>query len=207
MSAQSDKTRIHVTALIVIAVLAWYAMLLFHGHLSPFDATIAEHFGGITTSITVGTLAVVMFRTVLWKYSLLHPWFVDTPVLEGSWTGTVLRKYREHHVDERTVPIRVRIEQPTITAILFIQTMSDGSAEGHTEACGLFRGTDGKLYLEGIYQVTKYEVHQETSGKRLIYYGAMRLQLDDNSNPKEMSGSYWSDEFTKGRVVLQREGD
>jgi hypothetical protein len=204
MTDGSGKTRLHVGALIAVAVITWYGALVFGGRLSPFEATPREHLSGITTAISVAAFAALTFQRRLWRWKLLYPWFVDIPLLAGNWEGNAFRKFKEGKPNELQVPVRVKIEQPTISTVRYIQTMTDGSAEGHTESCQLFLDHDGKFYLEGIYQVTKFEGHPETAGRRKIYYGAMRLQLDDGLNPNELSGSYWSDEFTTGRVVLRR---
>lgn len=69
----------------------------------------------------------------------------------------------------------VTVEQPNVSRILFVQTMGDETAQGHTEACAIYKAADGKYYLEGIYQITKNEEHSDTDGARVIYYGAMRI--------------------------------
>ena len=188
----------------MVCLITWYATLLIRGHTAPTAATPGEHFAGLTTAITVGAFATLAFKKWLWRWKALHPWFVDVPLVAGEWQGDVHRKYKDSQPNEVQVKVDVRIEQPTISSVRFIQTMKDQSAEGHTEACELYRASDGKFYLEGLYQITKNEEHQETGGKKQIYYGAMRLQLDDPVSPNELSGSYWSDEFTRGRVSLTR---
>jgi hypothetical protein len=201
----STKSKFHVGALVVVCLLTWYATLLIRGHSSPVTATLGDHFAGLTSAISGGAFGAIAFAKWLWRWRMLHPWFVDVPVVAGIWYGDVHRKYKDNQPDGAHVKVRVTIEQPTMSQVRYIQTMEDQSAEGHTEACVLYRAADGKYYLEGLYQVTKTEEHTETKGKRQIYYGAMRLQLDDPVTPNELSGSYWSEEFTRGRITLTRE--
>lgn len=204
MRDESLKTKLQVTLLLAIAAVTWYITLVVRGHINPFTAQVGDQVAGITFAITVTSIGVVTFQRRLWRFLWLRPWLVDTPLLAGNWNGEVLRKYKGSGRDTTKVSVKVTVEQPTISTIRFIQTMTDRSAEGHTESCQLFRPGDGKYYLEGIYQITKNEEHSETEGQQKIYYGAMRLQLNENIRPTELSGSYWSDQFTRGRVVLKR---
>ena len=202
----STKLKVQVGGLFLVCLAMWYITLVVRGHISPATASMGDHFAGGTTSISIGAFAVVAFKKWLWKWRLFRPWLVDVPLVAGRWQGVVHRKYKNGQLSSSCFEVGAVIQQPTISRVRFIQTMKDRSAEGHTEACELYRAADGNFYLEGLYQVTKNEEHIETNGKKEIYYGAMRLQLDDPLHPKELSGSYWSDEFTRGRVMLTREG-
>lgn len=200
----STKFKLHVGGLTNVCLVSWYVTLLMRGHAIPTEATVGEHFSGVTTAISVGAFAVVAFKKWLWKWQVLHPWFVDVPIIAGEWEGDVHRKFKESQPSPVHVKVHVRIEQPLMSKVRYIQTMTDQTAEGHTEACEIYKASDGFFYLEGLYQVTKNEDHNETNGTRKIYYGAMRLKLNHAVFPNELSGTYWSDDFTRGRVTLTR---
>ena len=204
MTDDTPRTKTQVGFVLILGAVVWWIVLRLRGYASPVAAGMADQFSAITTATSVVTVIVIIFRKRIWKWRMLHPWFVDVPVVEGHWLGTVDR--REDHGSSSSVRVEVSvvIDQPTMSTVRYVQTMSNDSAEGHTEACQLYRGADGFFYLEGIYQITKREDHRESTGKRLIYYGAMRLQLDDANRPSGLKGSYWSDSQTRGTLVLKR---
>ncbi|MDB6140407.1 MAG: hypothetical protein JWO94_3479, partial [Verrucomicrobiaceae bacterium] len=68
----------------------------------------------------------------------------------------------------------------------------------------LYRSKDMKVYLEGIYEVTKNESNPSTKGEMSSYFGAMRLELDDDIHPAKLDGRYWSNKFTRGLIKLVR---
>jgi hypothetical protein len=204
MSDETSRTKIQVGVVLMLGALVWWLVLLLHRQSSPLSATLEQQLSAIGTAISVVTMVVVAFRRRLWKWRVFHSWLVDVPIVEGRWSCTVARKAKEGASSSVHVEAIVVIEQPTMSTVRYVQTMKNETAEGHTEACQLYRSADGYYYLEGLYQVTKREDHTETAGKRLIYYGAMRLQLDHRIFPSKLKGSYWSDFQTRGAMVLER---
>jgi hypothetical protein len=160
----STKSKIQVSGLLVVCLITWYGSLLVRGRYSPMTATFGEHLGGATMAITAGAFTTIAFTKWIWKWSVLRPWLVDTPIVAGDWEGDVHRKYKNGQSNEAHVEVAVKIHQSTMSRVRFVQTMKDRSAEGHTEACELYRAADGKFYLEGVYQVTKNEEHKDTQG-------------------------------------------
>lgn len=201
---ESTKKQIQLWVLFIVCAISWYLSLRVRGRISPLDATVGEHFAGITFAITIGVFVTIAFEKWIWRWRILHPWLVDTPLVAGSWKGKVLRKYSNGATHQVERSVIVKIDQPNISKILFVQTREDKKEEGYTEACQLYKAADGKYYLEGIYQLTKNEEHEDTNGKKSIYYGAMRLELDQDKYPSKLTGSYWSDSPTCGCVELSR---
>ena len=201
----SEKTKLQIRALMVFCVLIWYLSHVLRGRVNPFSAeTLGEQWACLTAAFTAGTLAVVAYQKWFWRLKLLRPWFENTPLVFGEYEGNVVRTYKDGVPDDTEVAVDVIITQPSVSKVFFLQTMKNQNAEGHTEACQLFRANDKQYYLEGIYDVTKNENHAETQGSNENYYGAMRLKLDNENRPESLSGSYWSYEFTRGRVELKR---
>lgn len=200
----SDRTKLQVRTLLAFCVLTWYGSHVARGRVTPFSASMAEQWACLTAAFTAGTLAVVAYQKWIWRWHFLHPWFENTPLIFGEYEGTVVRTFKDGEVDNTEVEVDITITQPSVSKVLFLQKMKNQEAEGHTEACQLYRDNDSHYYIEGIYEVTKNENHPETEGKTEKYFGAMRLQLSSPIEPKKLSGSYWSYIFTRGRVELTR---
>lgn len=180
-------SRAHLPAILGIAVLVWSVLLILNGQsvslqlLKPFS----------TVAGVVGVLALAFDRW-LWRWPPLHPWFVATPDLQGTWRGELVSDWYREDGD----PI------PPIEAFLVIrQTFSTISMRLLTSesASMLLSGSvskapDGVYTATGIYLNVPDPLRREESP---IHHGGLILQIQ-GVPPAALQGEYWTDRKTKG---------
>jgi hypothetical protein len=187
-------SRLHITALLLIAAFAWGTVLSASGIALP-----EGWFGPLSTVVSVLVVALLIFDTWLWRIRLLHPWFVAIPDLRGTWAGTLKSDWINPKTGERV---------PAITVYFVVrQTYSRTSlrlmtSESTSKLLGgaIVREDDGRYVVSGVYLNTpKLDVRDRSP----IHHGAVLLSVE-GTPPQCLSGQYWTDRSTKGQIRLDR---
>lgn len=199
-----NQTKWKIWGLVIVCLVTWVMSHVLQGRWSPFDASVSQQLGCMGTAVSAGAIAVYCYNRWLWRWRWLHPWFEAMPIVVGEYEGVVCRLFRDGKEEKVEFPVRVEIFQPTINRIFYRQKSLDGTAVGYTEACQLYWSGDAKIYLEGIYVIEKNEHHPSSMGELVAYFGAMRLELDNEIRPTALDGRYWSNKFTRGTMKLKR---
>lgn len=188
--------RLHFITFLSVAVATWTAVLLTQGvgvgleHLAPF---------GIVVGVLTG--AYLAFDRWLWRMSYLQPWFVARPDLRGTWRVTLQPAQRSSESRQVTTPITcfMGIEQSLSTLKMHLMTSESESwlvadsikpsaARSSFDIVGVYLNHPG-IHLRG----NRSEIH----------YGALALRTHGTGvRPSSMTGEYWTNRGTGGRLEL-----
>jgi hypothetical protein len=184
--------KLHFSTLLFIAAVVWGVVLLLNGvavsisWLRPF---------GIVIAIVMFLLAA--FDLYLWKLPILHPWFVNRPVVDGTWRAEI----RSHWINPETD----RTVDPIAGFMVVRQTFSRLSlrlitVESQSELLGaeMARSDDGSYRIVGVY---RNEPRLGIRERSPIHYGGLALEIRGEP-PVELIGHYWTDRQTQGEIAL-----
>src|SRR5688572_19643486 len=106
--------RVHLNAVLALALIVYGVALLAAG--VAVDVTWLQPFGIVATILALGLGA---FDRWLWKLPALHPWFVETPDIGGTWKGR-LTSSADGKIGEtyRDCYLVVRQRYSTVSAVL-----------------------------------------------------------------------------------------
>lgn len=185
-------SRIHITTILLIAVIMWAAALLVGGII--LTPGFARPFSLVTGAV-VG--AITVFDLWLWRLRWLQGWFVKRPVLRGTWRAVLDSSWKEPGTEETLPAFR--------GAMVIRQTYSSLSmrlltGESSSQLLGgeIKRHVDGTYVLVGVYENNPKLKYRNRSP---IHYGAVVLSVE-GTRPSRITGHYWTDRDTGGHIVL-----
>jgi len=129
-----------------------------------------------------------------WRAQWLHPRWVSTPVVIGTWRGT-LTHYQNDVATTKTVYVVVRQSLTTAT----VRLLSDQSTSEQV-AGGVAAGESGYPIIAYLYR-NKPGIGQRHSTSNVQYGGAVLEIVGDPATG--LDGEYWTDRFTKGSLVFR----
>lgn len=190
-------TRLHITTLLVLAVLVWGVVLLMNGtpvsrqYLAPFTIV-----GGVLG------LAVLAFEHRLWRSRILHGWFVQRPDIRGTWSLSLQSDWTDPKTNARIPPIDCFAGITQTFSKLQIHLMTPES-ESWLIAHRICPSQKGEGYeVVGVYT---NQPHNVLRGHRSeIHLGALFLDTHgvSQARPDTLTGEYWTDRKTKGTLNL-----
>jgi hypothetical protein len=179
-----------------LATLTWGLVLWAQG--TPLSANHLAPFGSV-----VGVLAFfgITFERFLWHFRCFHGWFVNRPDLRGTWKAEL----RSDWIDPKTgTPV------PAITAFMGVsQTLSTlqmhlmtPESESWLVADRIRPSPNGAGYqIVGVY-TNKPGLHLRGTRSE-IHHGALVLDTHGPAHrPESLTGEYWTDRKTSGRMEL-----
>lgn len=195
-SASVTLSRLHITTFLALAVAVWAGFLYVRGtsisvdHLAPFGTV-------------VGFLVIlgIAFEHRLWTVRWLHGWFVKRPDLRGTWLVELKSDWRDPETGETVAPIRcyMGVRQTLSTLQMHLMT---AESESWFIADRIQPSPNGDGYqIVGVY-TNNPQVHLR--GKRSeIHRGSLILNTHGPSaRPEALTGEYWTDRKTTGRLAL-----
>lgn len=173
-----------------IACLIWLALLAAGIVTGNFGA-----FGRISSIVPILLGGAALFERWAWRWKPLHPHVVRTPVLRGTWRGTL----RSEWVDPETGQV-VRPKTVYLSVDQTLQTVRTrlltGESSSEQVAGTISERWPGQLVLTSIY-VNTAQIHLRPKspthggGLLLTLYAEPRLRLE---------GEYWTERLTKGSL-------
>jgi hypothetical protein len=196
-SAKSMTNRLHVSVLVAIGAIAWAITLTIQGiplslaHAAPFSAVVG-------VLLTAG----YVFDRWLWRVWLLHGWFVRRPDIRGTWRAELQPIARDPilGVHAPLTDIYIGVLQSFSTLQLHLMTRE---SESWLLADGVKPSPKGGGYqISGVY-LNQPKTSLRGSGSE-IHYGAFVLDSHGprQGNPSSLTGEYWTDRGTRGRMIL-----
>lgn len=186
-------TSLHLKVLFWLAVVAWALLLFIDGQ--PLTQSLFK-----PSSLVLSTLIVIVaiFEKWIWRWRLLHPWFVPIPDLVGLYKGEL----DSHWTDPAN-----GMKRGAIPAFLVVrQTLSNIHIRLYTaesESCSVLgsfiTAPDGKYELLYTY---RNEPRLEVRPRSPIHYGGVKLAIGRET--QELEGSYWTDRQTIGNMRFTR---
>lgn len=186
-------SQLHLKLLFWLGVGTWVAVLFLNGtNLTP------DLMKPSSLALTVVLGAVTVLEKWAWKLRLLHPWFVSTPNLIGTYKGCLDSAWINPATKERhgKVDAYLVVRQTLSTVTIRLIT---GDSESVTVLAG-FREVDGINELLLTYRNEPKLLLRERSQ---IHYGGARLSVVGKSS-ECLSGCYWTDRGSLGELEFKR---
>ncbi len=184
---------------IVVSVLLIFG-ILFLVKIGSGKPTAREILQLVPTTVTIELVLVGLFTKWIWKWKLLHPWFVVTPDLSGTWKGTL------HYV--WITEDGVRNEGDRDTTVTIIQSFNHiviklGTVESTSHSVAASFDIDERRGISDLYYTYINEPMVTIQDRSKIHYGTTRLTFDLH-NPTSLVGEYWTSRDTKGTMSLTK---
>jgi hypothetical protein len=186
-------SRLQLSTLIASAAVVWAILLVIGGvgvgldFVRPFNTVIG---------------VVVIFLWVCerwaWRWRWLHPWFVSTPVLRGTWRGVIVSTWVDPSSGQRVPPIEAYAAITQTASTIQIRMMTKES-ESQLLGASIVRDDDGLPRLFGTYRNTP---RQEVRHRSQIHYGGLFLGVHGDP-PRLLEGQYWTDRNTTGSLKFE----
>ncbi len=185
-------SRIHLSALLLIAALVWGALLVVDG-----VSVSLTWFRPLTAVTGVLVLFLAIFDRWAWRLPVLYPWFVSTPDIQGTWKGEIISTWTDPNTGSRIPPLRAfMVIRQTFSSIRMQLISTDSSSELLGGA--LHRDIDGNHKIMGTYRNTPRLLRRDVSP---IHYGSIMMDVI-GSPPYKLAGDYWTDRDTKGELYF-----
>lgn len=187
-------SRIHLSALLLIAALVW-GLLLVLGGVSVSVVWLRP----LSTVTGVLILLLAIFDRWAWRLPFLYPWFVSVPNLQGTWKGEVMSTWVAPDTGSRPPEIQAFLVMRQTFSSLRMQLIT---AESSSEllAGSIARDSDGNCRITGTYRNTPRLLRRDASP---IHYGSVLLDVI-GAPPHSLDGHYWTDRNTTGEVCFRQ---
>lgn len=181
-------SRLHLSVILLIAAILWGLLLIAQGvvveatWLKPFSTVI----GGVL-------LLLLAFDKLLWRWELLHGWFVKRPDLQGTWQIELSSQWKDPQTGE---------SPPNITTFLVVRqsfsliSLRMLTPESSSEVLGadIVESSDGTYRVYAVYRnEPKISIRERSP----IHYGGLVLAVE-GSPVNSLSGHYWTDRNSCG---------
>jgi len=149
----------------------------------------------VPTTVTIELVIVWLFTKWIWRWKILHPWFVVTPDLSGKWEGKL------HYVWNGT-------EGDRNASVTIIQSFNHivvklGTEESISRSVAASFDIDERRGVSDLYYTYINEPLVTIQDRSKIHYGTTRLVFDLH-NPTTLTGEYWTSRETKGLMSLTK---
>ena len=190
-------TRLHISVFLALTVLAWALVLVVEG--TPYSREHLTPFGTVVSLLVMLSLA---FERVLWHQRYLH-WFFHRPDLRGTWRVELQSDWVNPGTREPT-PLTVCYMGVTQTLSTLQMHLMTPESESWFIADRIRASPNGLGYqIVGVYtnkpQMNLRGVRSE------MHQGALILDSHGpNARPDTLTGEYWTDRKTTGRMTFTR---
>jgi hypothetical protein len=192
-------TRLHISVFLALTVASWAGVLFLQGetlalsYLAPYGAVVG---------ILAGSLFLV--EHVIWKWSFMHGWFIDKPNIKGTWKVTLQSDWVNPATGEVIPPIECYMGVEQTLSSLQMHLMTPESESWFVAHSIRKSPSESGYQVVGVY-TNKPNIHLR-NGPSNMHLGALVLDTHGlkASTPQSMTGEYWTDRKTTGRLVLDR---
>ena len=186
--------RRHITAFLGLAALVWWLVLgaprVKWEYVQPF-----------------GTVVIVLaafgtaFELVLWRWSLIHGWFVKRPDLRGTWRVELQSDWIDPDTNLGVQPIVCYMGVTQTLSTLQMHLMTPES-ESWFIAERISPSPSGVGYrVAGVY-TNKPQTHLRGTRSEMHLGGVLLDTHGPANRPDTLTGEYWTDRKTKGRMTF-----
>jgi hypothetical protein len=193
------------SVLIGLFVAVWFAISGIHWLASPAEvlARPGAVVDGLARSFSLAVftvfLAVCSFDLWLWRLPLLPRWVVDRPILAGTWKAELTVVWREKDGQERTNKFQGHMVVYQTYSAISMKLLTDTSSS-RLVASEMTAEKDQSYTFGAVYQATPTPEVRSSHG-RMIHFGGMLLECQGRC-PDRLRGHFWTDEFSRGTLVL-----
>ncbi len=194
-------SRLHISVFLGLAAAVWGGALLVKG--TPITL---DHIAPFGTVVSFLVLLSLSFEHVLWRCSWLHGWFVQRPNLRGTWRVELQSDWRSAGSDEPTPMIEcyMGVEQTLSKLQMHLMTPESNSTLIAKQIRPSPSGTGYQIV--GVY-TNKPQMHLR-GDRSEIHYGTLLLDTHGpESRPNSLTGEYWTERKTTGRLTFTERVD
>lgn len=190
-------SRLQITVILGLAVLAWYIVLLIQktsvswDHLLPFGTVV-----GVLVTLSLIT------ELYLWRQSWLQKWFVSMPDLCGTWKVVIHSDWVNPETGEGVSPVECFMGVKQSMSSLQMHLMTPES-ESWFAAYSIKQSQSGHGYQIAAVYTNKPNVNLRND-RSSMHLGALVLEThgENEITPNSMNGEYWTDRKTAGTISL-----
>ena len=193
------------SALIGLFVAVWFAISGLHWLATPGDVfnRPGAILDGLSRSFSLAVfavfLAVCAFDLWLWRLPFLPRSVVDRPLLAGTWRVELTAVWREKDGQEKTNNLRGHMVVYQTYSTISMKLLTDTSSS-RLVASEMTSEKDQSYTFGAVYQATPSPEVRGSNG-RAIHFGGMLLECQGRC-PDRLRGHFWTDEFSRGTLVL-----
>lgn len=193
-------SRIGISVAVAIAAILWGIYLwIFEGRL-PCLSDLAPFSFVVTGLLLIG----MWFEYKLWRVGSISK-LVNRPDIRGTWEGELVSSYIDPKTREQVPPIECYLAVTQRFSYLQMRQMTKES-ESWLIADDTRKSDKGDGYQ--IVGVFTNKPGVEVRDRSQIHYGALLLDTHGLSDrPTSLTGEYWTDRETKGKLTFERRVD
>ena len=186
--------RIRLMAIVAYAAGLWALLLLIAGTGVPqgFFAPFSKVLAGIV-------LILVVFDRWAWRWPLVNAFIAGTPVLAGTWAGTLVSGWSDPDTGAKADPKDVFLAVRQTHSSLELRLLSNES-ESESLSASIVPMSSDMWCVVSVYRNTPRIGLRESSP---IHHGALLLTVY-GSPPTGLRGTYWTDRDTNGEMRFER---
>jgi hypothetical protein len=164
--------------------------------------------GGPTAALAIADvvplllLAGSIFEGRVWRWGRLHPDLVGTPVIRGTWAGTLTTLWHDPASSSapppKTVYLAVEQTLTTVELSLFTDESTSRSIAGHVA------NVPSRGWVVSYTYLNTPRIERRESSP--IHYGGALLAIIGGGEVT-IDGEYWTDRESKGRLVFHDRRD
>ncbi|NOK02938.1 MULTISPECIES: hypothetical protein [Myxococcus] len=183
-------SRLHLSAIILVAAVLWGGLLVFEG-----VAVNGSWFRPFSTVVGSLLLLLVAFDLWAWRLRILSGWFVPRPDLRGTWCVELQSDWKDPSTNKMVGPRTAYLVVRQTFSTLSIRMLTAESAS-ELVAAEINKSVDGTYRLAAVY---RNEPKLSVRDRSPIHYGA--IVFDVQGEPvKELAGHYWTDRNSRGEL-------
>ena len=190
-------SRLQISIILAIAVLAWFIVLLVQG-----TPVLWDHLAPFSTVVGILVILSLVVEYYLWQQSWLQKWFVATPDLRGTWKVVIQSDWVNPETGETVPPIQCFMGVKQSMSSLQMHLMTSES-ESWFVAYSINCAQSGHGYQIAAVYTNKPNVNLRND-RSSMHLGALVLETHGENEviPESISGEYWTDRKTTGSIVL-----
>ncbi len=182
-------SRIHVSTLLLISAVIWGSMLVIDGFSVPFS-----WFSPFSTVTGAIVLLLALFDRWAWRLPFLHPWFISTPNIRGTWKGYITSSWVDPTTHENIPSIEAYLAISQTCSSIQIRLITRESCSDLI-AGSIFQEASGIYSVAGIYRNTPNILNRNMSP---MHHGSLLLRVQKSNDNIVLDGEYWTDRLTIG---------
>lgn len=190
-------SRLHIMTFLGLAVVAWWAVLQWHG--KPMNREMLQPFGTVVGVLMIAAFALEHF---LWRMQWLHGWFVKRPDLRGTWKVTIESDWIDPETCNPSFPITAYAGIAQTLSTLQMHLMTPQS-ESWFVADAVRPSPDEAGYQIIAVYTNKPNMHLR-AGVSDMHLGAIVIDTHGKKKgkPDVLTAEYWTDRKTRGTMTL-----
>jgi hypothetical protein len=152
----------------------------------------------IADVVPVLLLGASIFEARLWRWAPLHPHLVGTPVIRGTWKGTLTAIWPDPATGVPILPktVYLAVEQTLTTVGVWLFTDESTSSS----IAGSVANVPARGWVVSYTYLSTPRIERRDASP--INYGGALLSIIDGGG-LTIDGEYWNDRASKGRMTFR----